>query len=93
MVTARTVTDPEFANECGMEAYDLVCANILPDVLIPLTEIIDRHMKPGAYLLYSGILNEKLEEVEEALGKNKSLKIIDTVCDGEWSAIIIQKEN
>ena len=86
------ISDPEFKERCGYSCYDIVCANILPVVLVPLTETVDQHMKSGAFLIYSGILNEKLTEVTDAINKNHALEIVDTKTDGEWSSVRIRKK-
>lgn len=86
------VTDTAFKEICGYDEYDIIIANILPEVLVPLTDTVDRHMKPEAFLIYSGILNEKEDEVKNALKNNGSLQIIDTLYDGEWVAVIAQKK-
>lgn len=90
-VRGNIVTDEAFKAECGFEKYDLVLANILPEVLVPLTETVDAHMKPGAYLVYSGILLEKEEQVKKAIEKNDRLDIIETLYAGEWLAVISKK--
>lgn len=86
------VTDDAFKKACGLGEYDLVLANILPEVLVPLSEDVDSHIKPGGHLVYSGILLEKETEVKAALEKNKKLDIIDTLYEGEWLAIISMKK-
>ena len=91
-VRGNIVTDEAFKAECGFEKYDLVLANILPEVLVPLSESVDTHMKPGAYLIYSGILLEKEEQVKKAIEKNDRLDIIETLYDGEWLAIVSRKK-
>ena len=86
------VSDKKFKAECGLDHFDFVLANILPDVLVPLSEDVDQNMKSGAYLIYSGILLEKEDEVKKALEKNENLYIIDTLYEGEWLAIIARKK-
>ena len=50
-----------------MRRYDIVAANILADVLVPLTPVIVHQMKKGAYYITSGILDVKEEVVKEAV--------------------------
>lgn len=87
------VTDEAFKKECGFLKYNVVLANILPEVLVPLSTDVDKHMKSEAVLIYSGILLEKEEEVKAALEKNKSLDIIETLYEGEWMAIVSRKKD
>lgn len=86
------VTDESFKKECGFLKYDMVLANILPEVLVPLSESVDKHMKPGAVLIYSGILLEKEDEVKKALEKNENLDIIESLYKGEWMAFVSRKK-
>lgn len=85
------IEDNTFQNKCGYNRYDLVYANILPDVLVPLSPVVSRFMKTGSYLIYSGILKFKEEEVRKALEAAPELSIIDTVYDGDWVAILARK--
>lgn len=50
--------------------HDIVVANILADVIIPLTGVIRPHLKKGGLYITSGIINTKEEEVREALTAN-----------------------
>ena len=85
------ISDTDLQKECGLGCFDLVCANILPDVLVPLSDTVDRHLKPGAFLVYSGILNEKTKGVTEAIEKNPGLEVIEIRHDGEWNAVLAKK--
>ncbi|MCR5625085.1 MAG: 50S ribosomal protein L11 methyltransferase, partial [Lachnospiraceae bacterium] len=69
------------------EKYDIVVANILADVIIPLCDIIKEFMKEGATFITSGILVERKEDVREALIKND---FKDIICneDGEWCSFV-----
>ena len=50
----------------------LVAANILADVLVPLTPVIVHQMKKGAYYITSGILDVKEEVVKEAVKRSRT---------------------
>ena len=65
---------------------DIVVANILPVVLIPLCDVIKDFLHPGSVVIFSGILTEKAEPVRQALIKN-GLKIKEEHIDGEWTLI------
>ncbi len=66
---------------------DVVAANILPNVLIPLTPFVPGFLKPGGYYILSGILTEKEEEIRKAL-KNAGFTDIESLYDGEWTGLI-----
>ncbi len=84
MIEGNIIDDKKVQDACGYECYDIVCANILADVLEPLSVNIHRHMKHGAYFITSGIINTKEEEVVEAFKKNPELEIVEINHDGEW---------
>ncbi|MDR0963098.1 MAG: 50S ribosomal protein L11 methyltransferase [Clostridium sp.] len=66
--------------------YDFICANILAQVLVPLTPIAAGLLKPGGYYLTSGILSEKQEDVVEAI-KQSGLDVVQINSLGEWVQI------
>ena len=61
MVIGNIIDDKAIQDQAGYEKYDIVTANILADVLIPLTPVIVNQMKKGAYYITSGILDVKEE--------------------------------
>ena len=63
--------------------YDLVMANIVSDVIIPLAGIVRRFMKEGAELVVSGIIEGRQDEVVAALEEN-GFTIIGRNCQEEW---------
>ena len=65
-------------------------ANILADVLIPLTPVVIKHMKPGAVYITSGIIDDKEQVVAEAV-EAAGLKILEITHQGEWVSITAQK--
>ena len=67
MMIGNIIDDKEVQDQAGYEKYDIVTANILADVLIPLTPVIVHQMKKGAYYITSGILDVKEEVVVEAV--------------------------
>lgn len=84
VIEGNIIDDKKVQDACGYECYDIVCANILADVLEPLSVNIHRHMKHGAYFITSGIINTKEEGVVEAFKKNPELEIVEINHDGEW---------
>ena len=53
MVIGNIIDDKAIQDQAGYEKYDIVTANILADVLIPLTPVIVNQMKKGAYYITS----------------------------------------
>ena len=65
------VTGDVIADQAMMERlagqYDIVLANIVADVIIPLSSIVPRFLKPEGVFICSGILDRRLEDVRQAL--------------------------
>ncbi len=61
-------------------------ANILADVLVPLTPVIVNQMKPGGIYITSGIIDEKEETVTEAV-KAAGLEVVEVTYQGEWVSV------
>jgi ribosomal protein L11 methyltransferase len=70
--------------------YDLICANIVADIIIRMAPDVGAYMKDDAILLASGIITERAEEVIEQLEANK-LKIVRRLDDNGWCALVVQK--
>ena len=78
-------------DQVGYEKYDIVAANILADVLVPLTPVIVHQMKPGAVYITSGIIDDKEEVVVEAV-KAAGLTVLEVNHQGEWVSVVAKKE-
>ncbi|MBP3736191.1 MAG: 50S ribosomal protein L11 methyltransferase [Lachnospiraceae bacterium] len=72
--------------EVGPASYDIVVANILPDVLVPLTPAAVRALKPGGIYITSGILEGREESVVEAM-LDAGLEILSITAQGEWRSV------
>lgn len=83
VLIGNIITEKEIQDQVGYEKYDIVAANILADVLVPLTPVIVNQMKPGAYYITSGIIQGKEELVQEAM-KAAGLEIDAVTYQGEW---------
>ena len=91
MVIGNIIDDKEIQDQAGYENYDIVTANILADVLIPLTPVIVNQMKKGAYYITSGILDVKEEVVVEAV-KSAGLTVVEVTHQGEWVSVTARKD-
>ena len=84
VIEGNIIDDTAIQDRCGYECYDIVCANILADVLIPLSSEITKHMKHGAYFITSGIIDSRENDVADAFRNNPELDIVEINHDGEW---------
>lgn len=81
------IEDQELKDKVGYRKYDIVAANILADVIVPLSGVIRPHMKPGGLFISSGIIDMKKDEVEEALLKN-GFEIVEVNEMGDWVSFV-----
>ncbi|HIZ21636.1 MAG TPA: 50S ribosomal protein L11 methyltransferase [Candidatus Blautia faecigallinarum] len=91
MMIGNIIDDKNVQDQVGYEAYDIVAANILADVLVPLTPVIVNHLKKGGYYLTSGILDVKEEVVCEAV-KKAGLTLVEVTRQGEWCCVTARKD-
>ena len=91
MMIGNIITDKEVQDKVGYGCYDIVVANILADVLVPLTPVIVNQLKPGGIYITSGIIDDKEETVVEAV-KAAGLKVLEVTYQGEWVSVTAQKE-
>lgn len=91
MVIGNIIDDKAIQDQAGYEKYDIVTANILADILIPLTPVIVNQMKKGAYYITSGILDVKEEVVVEAV-KAAGLTVVEVTHQGEWVSVTARKD-
>lgn len=92
ILEGNIIDDKKIKDAVGYQCYDIVAANILADVLIPLSKIITEHMKSGAYFITSGIINTKEEEVVAAFHENPLLEIVEINRKGEWVNVTARKK-
>ncbi|MCM1467579.1 MAG: 50S ribosomal protein L11 methyltransferase [Alistipes sp.] len=92
ILEGNIIDDKTVKDAVGYERYDIVAANILADVLIPLSKIVTEHMKSGGYFITSGIIDTKEEEVVAAFGENPLLEIVEVNRKGEWVNVTARKK-
>lgn len=91
VMIGNIIDDKAVQDQVGYEKYDIVAANILADVLVPLTPVIVHQMKPGAVYITSGIIDDKEEVVVEAV-KAAGLTVLEVNYQGEWVSVVAKKE-
>jgi len=90
VMIGNIIDDKEIQDTVGYEKYDIVAANILADVLVPLTPIIVNQMKPGGIYITSGIIDDKETVVVEAV-KAAGLEVVEVTYQGEWVSVTARK--
>ena len=90
MMIGNIIDDKEVQDTVGYEKYDIVVANILADVLVPLTPVIIHQMKKGGIYITSGIIDNKEETVVNAV-KAAGLEVLEVTYQGEWVSVTARK--
>ncbi len=90
MMIGNLITDKTVQDKVGYEKYDIVVANILADVLVPLTPVIVNQLKPGGVYITSGIIDNKEQIVLDAV-EAAGLEVIEVTYQGEWVSVTARK--
>ncbi len=72
------------------DRYDVVCANIVADVIISLLENVDTFMKENSVFICSGIIDIREDDVKAAFNKY-GFEIIDEETMENWRAFAVKK--
>ena len=91
LTIGNIITDKAVQDEMGYECYDIVVANILADVLVPLTPVIVHHLKKGGIYITSGIIDDKEQTVVDAV-KAAGLHVLEVTHQGEWVSVTARRE-
>ena len=89
----NVVDDEETRKKYAEEKYDIVVANILADVIIPIAGFVDEFLKPGAIFISSGIIYMKEDDVKEAIESNDNLEIVEITKQGDWRSIVARRKD
>lgn len=90
MMIGNIIDDKEVQDAVGYEKYDIVAANILADVSVPLTPVIVNQMKKGGIYITSGIIDQKEETVVKTV-KDAGLEVLEVTYQGEWVSVTARK--
>lgn len=83
-------TDSELKEKIG-KGYDLVAANIVSDVLIAMKDIFAEITKPQGILVISGIIDERRDEVLEAV-KQCGFTLLEDLHRDMWNAAVYKRD-
>lgn len=90
LLIGNIITEKEIQDAVGYECYDIVAANILAEVLVPLTPVIIHQLKKGGIYITSGIIDDKEQTVLAAV-KAAGLEVLEVNHQGEWVGIVARK--
>lgn len=90
LLIGNIITEKEIQDKVGNGCYDIVAANILADVLVPLTPVIVNCLKPGGVYITSGIIETKEETVKCAV-EAAGLTVLEVNHLGEWVSVTARK--
>ena len=91
-LTNVTCDQSDLLKQVSLEGgqYDLVCANIVADIIIRMTPDVGKYMKDDAVLLASGIIAERCDDVVECFKRN-GFKIVECLTDNDWCGLAVMK--
>ena len=90
LVIGNIIDDEKVQERAGSERYDIVVANILPYVLVPLTPVVPGLLKKDGIYITSGIIEAKKDVIIKA-HEDAGLTVIETAKQGEWVSVISRK--
>ena len=90
IIIGNIISEKEVMDWAGYEKYDIVVANILHNVLDPLTPVIKNQLKKGGIYITSGIIDEKEQFVLDVM-KREGLEVLEVTRQGEWVSITARK--
>lgn len=90
VLLGNIIDDQKVQDAAGYEKYDIAVANILAEVLLPLTPVVVNHLKHGGIYITSGIIDEKETVVVEAV-KKAGLEVIEVTRQNDWVSVAARK--
>ncbi len=75
----------------GHSAFDVVLANLIAGVLVPLAPLLRDELRPGGSLLASGIFVDREIDVRQAF-ETAGLAVVDRRAEGDWVALEAVRE-
>ncbi|MCD8396724.1 MAG: 50S ribosomal protein L11 methyltransferase [Lachnospiraceae bacterium] len=90
VLLGNIIDDQKVQDAVGYGKYDIVAANILAEVLVPLTPVIVNQLKPGGIYITSGIIDEKETVVVDAV-KAAGLEVLEVTHQNDWVSVTARK--
>lgn len=89
-VTGNVITGQAELEDLFSKTYDVVCMNIFADVIIPMAAVLPRFMTAKTRLICSGVLENRYEEVREAI-EAAGLTVTGLQAMNDWCCFTAQK--
>ena len=71
--------------------YDLICANIVADIIIRMTPDVGQYLADGGVILASGIIAERCDDVVAAFEEN-GFEVIERLTDNDWCGLAVKRK-
>ena len=89
-LTGNVLGDKKLMEQLTSRAYDVVLVNIVADVIVALAPVLPRFMDEKSTLICSGILDERLGDVQAALTR-AGLTVLEIRQEEEWRCVIAKR--
>lgn len=90
LLIGNIIDDKAVQDHVGYGKYDIVAANILAEVLVPLTPVIVNQLKPGGVYITSGIIDVKEDLIVKTV-LDAGLELMEVTRQGEWVSVTARK--
>lgn len=72
--------------------YDIICANIVADIIIRMIPDVGAYMNDGAVILASGIIEERADDVTDCF-ESHGFRIVKRSVENGWCALAVKKSD
>ena len=86
VLAGNVLDDHGFVDSLGKD-YDIVVANIVAGVIVPMAPIVPRLIKKDGMYITSGIIAERAQEVMDAMEQN-GFEVVYTENRKDWMVIV-----
>ena len=83
-------SDDSILDRLGRESYDIICANLLADIIETMIPEMYALLKKGGYVITSGIIDFRADELAERL-REVGFSVVEKVSQGEWVSLVLSK--
>ncbi|MGN0383341.1 MAG: 50S ribosomal protein L11 methyltransferase [Eubacterium sp.] len=84
ILKGNLLEDKELQKLASQNKFDVIVANILADVIIPLSGVVHKYIKKDGIFISSGIIYTREDEVVSAIKSNPNLELLEVNHQGDW---------